>query len=163
MRPSPLLLALALLAAGCGGNSSSTSGRCPATPCGTGQFCQADGTCAAAVVNPDGGIAACTSQSEKPVSASSLPNVTGTGAYVLKHQSPVTVGQTVNFVVPAGITSITIVEQAISAPDTATFISGGSGVTLDNVAVPHTVTGPGGVSFNDVADGQTLPPSTSDP
>ncbi len=163
MRPSPLLLALALLAAACGGNSSSTSGRCPATPCGTGQFCQADGTCATVVVNPDAGIAACTSQLEKPVEASSLPVGASSGAYVLLHASPVTVGQNVSFDVPAGTTSITIVEQAISAPDTTTIISNGSALTLDNVAVPHTVTGPGGVSFDDVADGQTLPPPDKDP
>jgi hypothetical protein len=164
MRPSPLLLALALLAAACGGNSSSTSGRCPATPCGTGQFCQADGTCATVVVNPDGGIAACTSQSEKPVGASSLPIGASSGAYVLLHAPSVTVGQSVSFDVPSGIASITIVEQAINAPDTAKFVSGGSGVILDNVAVPHTVDGPNGsFHFDDVLDGQTLPPSSADP
>ena len=160
MRPSPLLLALAVLAAACGGNSSSSGGKCPATPCASGLTCQSDGTCVQ-IVTPDGGFATCTSEDVKPVGDSALANAgsqAAGAAYVVKRETH-TVGETMSFDVSPGTASITIVQQAIKAPDTVIFVSGGSGLQLDNTAVPHTVNSQdGSIHFDDVQDGQLLQP-----
>jgi hypothetical protein len=165
MRPSPLLLALTVLAA-CGGGSSSSAqrGTCPGTPCPSGQTCQSDGTCAA-VIGPSGsgsasgGVAACTSADQTQPEPSALSTSAGSGAYVLFHQPSVTVGQTIGFTVPSGIVSLTIIEQAIDAPVSVTF----DGVQFDNTAVPHALTSPDhSMDFDDVNDGELLPPAGQD-
>ncbi|GEJ59350.1 hypothetical protein [Anaeromyxobacter diazotrophicus] len=164
MRPSPLLLALALVAAACGGNSSTPAAtKCPQKPCDTGLTCQPDGTCAVVTVSPDGGIAACGSGDVKPVGDSSLAagsQATG-AAYVLKRETH-TVGTSMTFDVPAGTASLTLVEQATKAPDVVTFVAGGSTYQLSNTAVPHTLTSPDPTfKFNDVDDGQLVLPDYS--
>lgn len=161
MRPSPLLLALAVLAAACGGNSTPVATRCPQKPCDTGQTCQSDGTCAVVTVSPDGGIAACVSGDVKPVGDSSLSaagSQAAGAAYVLKRETH-TVGTTMTFAVPAGTASLTLIEQATKAPDAVTFVSGGSTLQLSNTAIPHTLTSPGGsFDFDDIKDGQLVLP-----
>jgi hypothetical protein len=126
MRPiAPLLAATLVLAAALGCGSSS-----PPPPTGT----------------PDAGtpvvIPTCDA-SLKPVGASAAPaaqvqRLTAAG-------SPAQVGTVLPFVVPANTVSITIVEQAVSAPDAVTF----SGSPLENTAVPLRVTAPSGEVWYD--------------
>jgi len=140
-------------------NPSSSSGSCPGTPCPAGQECQSDGTCAAPIESADGGIAACTSEDVKPVGDSALLGNAAPQAYVITNRERHTVGEVMSFVVPQGTASITIVEQAIKAPNTVTWVTGGSSLQLNNTAVPHTVNSPdGSISFNHVRDGQLLLP-----
>jgi hypothetical protein len=65
---------------------------------------------------------------------------------------PIRVGTAVTFTVPPNTASLTIVEQAVSAPDTITFRGG----LLDNTPVPLTVRAPGGEVWFD--DNPLVPP-----
>jgi hypothetical protein len=71
------------------------------------------------------------------------------------------VGETISFSVPPFTASVTIVEQAVSvSTTTVTVRSGTTSVTLDNVAVPFTVSEPDGTRVYDdsvaaPADGST--------
>jgi hypothetical protein len=99
----------------------------------------------------------------KPVGDSALLGNTAPQAYVIANRERHTVGDVMSFVVPQGTASITIVEQAIQAPDTVTFGITGANLSFDdttvNTAVPHTVNSPdGSIGFDSVRDGQLLLP-----
>ncbi len=157
-----LPLLLLIVASACGSDSPATP-TCPAR-CPTGQVCGSAGTCVAA--NSSGGSTVPLScpQTDKPLGTSSfLPQVPGAPSVIL--DEPHTVGEKVTFTVPPNTASLTIVEQATKAPDVVSFNFPGSGrLDTDNVAVPHTVTSPGGLPFfNDLDDGGSLPPPNSSP
>ncbi len=81
---------------------------------------------------PDGGALLSCAASEKPVGTSALAGT----PQVFHPPDPLRVGQLVPFDVPAGTASITIVEQAVSAPDSITLLTSGSRTPLNNTAVP---------------------------
>jgi len=119
-----LLVTLALVPAACGGDSSSS-----------GQSCSG-GTCpppSSLCVTP-------------PLAASAAAPPTQILALGTKR-----VGDSVSFSVPAGIASLTIIEQVVSAPPTAAFNEG----TVPNEAAPLTLTDPAGTVLFD----QFLPPA----
>ncbi len=141
MRASDLLLSVIALAglsaialAGCGNSSSSSP---PACSC-PGGACNAAGACV--VARPDAGTPATCDKSMKPVVLTSpLANQ--------QHLGQRKVGDTVPFDVPANTVSVTIVEQAVDAPDAITF----QGSPTDNVAVPLKVFDPAGATIYDDA------------
>jgi hypothetical protein len=91
--------------------------------------------------------------SEKPVGTSTLPGERVQALGTFK------VGETVGFDVPANTASVTIVEQAISAPDYVLLASGQGSVKVDNTAVPLIVKDPGGNVVYD--DNQQIPDDLS--
>ena len=103
------------------------------------------------VVTPDSGTLLSCPASEKPVGTSALT----TGVLQL---GPFKVGQTVGFDVPANTASITIVQQAVSAPDSVTLTNPTG--ALNNTAVPLIVKEPGGKTVFD--DNQSHPTDPSD-
>src|SRR6266702_6177075 len=156
-----LPLLLLIVASACGSDSPATP-TCPAH-CPTGQVCGSAGTCVAANSSGRSSVPPTCPQTDKPVGTSSfLPAVPGAPSVIL--DEPHTVGETVTFTVPQNTASITIVEQAIKAPDVVSAIFGGSRLDTDNVAVPHTVASRGGaIAVNDLTDGSFLPPPGSGP
>ncbi len=152
---------LFLLASACGSSSPSTPAAttCPAH-CPTGQVCGSAGTCVP--LNSSGGTTAPLTcpQTDKPVGTSSFPTTVPGATSVIFHGTH-TVGDTATFTVPSNTASLTIVEQAIKAPDVVSFNFAGSGrLDTDNVAVPRTMQSPDGrITFDDLADGATLPTS----
>jgi hypothetical protein len=104
--------------------------------CGDNSSSQTDG---GVIILPDAGntIPTC-AQSEKPIGTSTAP--AEQQQHLATQTAPAKVGTTLTFVVPANTASITIVEQAVSAPDAITF----QGVPFENTAVPLLITGPGG-------------------
>ena len=123
-----LVAGCALLAAACGSDSSPTA-ECPAA---CTQGCDTSGACL-------------TGLSCAPVQASEAATAQRLGSH--------RVGETVSFQVPAGTASVTIIEQAVKAPQFISF--GGS---LANTAVPNKVRGPSGqVLYDDSAAVPTDP------
>ena len=165
----PVLPLLLVLASACGSSSPATptsagcSGLCP-----TGQVCGSAGKCVP-ISSSGGGAPLTCAQTDKPVGESSfltLPVMTPTattvlGATTVILQDTYTVGQQVPFTVPSNTASLTIVEQATKAPDVVSAMLGGSRLDTDNVAVPRTVTSPGGIAFDDQIDGALLPTNPS--
>lgn len=83
---------------------------------------------------------------QKPVVGSTLPGTQ------VKSFGPKAVGTNVAFDVPAGAASVTIVSQAVSAVDTATFsTSGGGSFTEPNTVAPLQVSWPAGPIYSDLA------------
>jgi hypothetical protein len=103
--------------------------------CGTSSSSQTDG---GVVILPDAGnnIPTC-AQDQKPVGTSTAP--AGQQQHLATTANPARVGSTLTFNVPANTASITIVEQAVSAPDAITF----NGTPVENTAVPLRVIAPG--------------------
>jgi hypothetical protein len=60
-----------------------------------------------------------------------------------------TVGDVVSFTVPSGTTSLTVVEQAISAPDNIVLSMPSGAVTVENTAVPDKLRDPAGAILYD--------------
>ncbi len=150
MRTSALLLSAVVLLAGCGSDSSKSSSS-PTTCTCPGGSCNADGGCA--IDESDGGTPPICDASQKPVGTSALPveRVQKLGTFK--------VGETVGFDVPANTASVTIVEQAISAPDYVVLVSGLDSIKVDNTAVPLVVKDPAGNVIFD--DNQQLPDDRS--
>jgi hypothetical protein len=90
---------------------------------------------------------------DKPLGTSALQT------NVFRRPDHVQVGQTVEFLVPANTASITIVEQAVSAPDSITLSTPGQQLTVSNTAVPLIVKDPSGNTLYD--DNQALPADIS--
>ncbi len=158
MRTALLALLPAALLAACGSSTSpGTDGTSCPLGCPTGYVCVSGGCQRAA--GTDGGTDAGTAvltcdMSLKPVGTSALP------AGQVLHLGTFTAGDQPTFDVPAGTASVTIVEQAVSAPDSITVrIPGQSAVSLINTAVPLTVTDPAGELMSDapLPAGQTPP------
>ncbi|OFX20418.1 MAG: hypothetical protein A2V77_02730 [Anaeromyxobacter sp. RBG_16_69_14] len=148
MRTSALLLSAVVLLAGCGSDSSKSSSS-PATCTCPGGSCNADGVCV--IDDSDGGTAPVCDASAKPVGTSALlERVQKLGTFK--------VGETVAFDVPANTASVTIVEQAISAPDYVVLASGQT-FKVDNTAVPLMVKDPDGNVVYD--DNQQIPDDLS--
>jgi len=140
MRSSAPLLALATAAvlAACNGRTNSPP---KATLCPPGQVVSPSGTCLVADAGTT--IATCTA-ADKPIGTST--------ASEQQHLGTFTVGQTVPFDVPANIASVTIVEQAVSAPDSVTVLDTNfspAPFAVDNTAVPLIVKDPSGNTIYD--------------
>lgn len=103
--------------------------------------------------SPDAGTPLTCPASDKPLGSSALTS------NVVHQPSPVQVGQSVEFDVPAGTVSITIVEQAVSAPDSITLKTGSGQFAINNTAVPLLVKDPSGAKVFD--DNQDLPADLS--
>ncbi len=125
------LAALALLLAACGGGSSSGPA-CPAT-CTLG--CDADGNCL------QGLSCAVPVQTSTDLTAQRLGS----------HR----VGDVVDFTVPPGTASVTIVEQAVKTVATVTY----EGAALPNTAIPNWVKNPSGKIIYD--DSPTATPDAA--
>jgi hypothetical protein len=132
MRLAPLLACSALLA--CGSSSDA--------PAGGGASSNA--TCENRTRVSDGGTPA-PATCQVPVGASAL------GADQVQAMGHVAVGQTIPFQVPAGTESVTIVQQAVKAPEFVSFQPSctDSAIDLDNTAVPLTVKDPTGKVWYD--------------
>ena len=119
MRQSALVLAfLVVTAAGCGSGSTPQGSTCTIPDAGPGT----PSTCS----NPPG-------------------QSTATGSETVDRLGTLRVSQQVSFQVPQNTVSITIIEQAVSAPDTITYQPPQqSSFTLDNTAVPLKVVDPSG-------------------
>ncbi len=104
---------------------------------------------------PDAGTLLSCPATEKPIGTSAL----ATTPQVFHPSGPFQVGQVVSFDVPANTASITIVEQAVSAPDSITFRTSTRQATLDNTAVPLLVKDPNG---NTIYDDNQPPPAGGD-
>ena len=143
--PLVVLSAAALLLA-CNGSTNSPP---KATLCPAGETAGPGGTCLVA----DAGTPATCTAADKPIGTSTAP------AAQQQHLGTFTVGQSVAFDVPANTASVTIVEQAVSAPDSIVFkpSAAASAFSLDNTAVPLVVKDPSG---NTVYDDSVFP---SDP
>ncbi|HET9595027.1 MAG TPA: hypothetical protein VFP65_05585 [Anaeromyxobacteraceae bacterium] len=138
------VLAAAAAAAACGGSShplgsvAQDPGPVPPPPDGGGPVLNLDG--GIAILHPDGGVPA----SDGGVPATCATTIAASDApaadVVLHLAAGARVGSTLGFTVPAGTASLTIVEQAVSAPAAITF----QGFAIENTAVPLLVTGPGG-------------------
>jgi hypothetical protein len=150
MRTSVLLLS-AIVLAGCG-NDSSKGSSLPTTCSCPGGSCNSDGVC---VTRSDAGSPLTCDASEKPVGTSALPveRVQKLGTFK--------VGETVGFDVPANTASVTIVEQATSAPDFVVFKQSSSQTSFAfaNTAVPLIVKDPDGNAIYD--DNQQFPDDLS--
>ncbi len=148
MRTSVLLLS-AIALAGCGSNSSKDSSSHPTCTC-AGGTCNSDGVCVIPS-DGDGGTPLTCDASEKPIGTSALPVERVQKLGTLK------VGELVVFDVPANTASVTIVEQAISAPDVVSFrlSTSQTSFTFDNAAVPLVVKNPDGNVIYD--DNQQVP------
>lgn len=80
----------------------------------------------------------------------------------VQHFANQRVGTVVTFDVPANTASITVVEQAVSAPDSITYQAAGqSAQTLENTAVPYFVRDPSGTKIYD--DNPSTPVSSLPP
>ena len=142
---SPLTLATAFL-----GAATAALVACSQTPspCNCPSGCDPNGAC----ITTDGGTGAVLTcaQDQKPVGTSAAPS--GDVQALGHHQ----VGQTVAFNVPANTASITIVEQAVSAPDSFVYL----GSDVDNTDVPLFVKDPSGnVVYDDTQSTASLSPT----
>jgi len=129
-------VAASLLLAACGSDPPASDGGISQPPGGTG------GSGSSTIP------AGCTND----VQTSSLPEFTQGDASGTRVQSlgPHTVGDTVDFEIPQGTVSFTIVEQAVNAPLSISGTMNGSAFTFPNWAVPLEVLDPGNhVFFND--------------
>jgi hypothetical protein len=136
---SACLLASALVAA-CGDGGGSTNPTCNTCPCSAGSS-------TTQIETPTG----CSPGTPK---SSTFDPPSGTNAAAARHLGEFQVGETVRFDVPDGTASITIVEQAVSAPAppiaiTLSQSSCTAPFLLDNVAVPLQVKDPSGTVVYD--------------
>ena len=90
--------------------------------------------------NPDAGTPLSCPASEKPLGTSFLEDTSP--AQVYHPPGPLQVGQTVSFEVPKNTASITIVEQAVSAPDSIFLRRPTQQIAIHNTAVPLIVKDP---------------------
>jgi hypothetical protein len=138
-------LAAALLAAAAATLVACSSHGSPCN-CPSGA-CDVNGAC----VESDGGsgdVLSC-AQDDKPIGMSALQ----AGVQALGQQK---VGTEVSFSVPANTASVTIVEQAVSAPDAIVYL----GNTISNTAVPVTVKDPNDdVIYDDLQGTASLSPT----
>jgi hypothetical protein len=109
------------------------------------------------VSSPDAGTLLSCPASDKPLGKSALASTPQ--VQELTPPGPFQVGQTVPFEVPANTASITIVEQAVSAPDSVVLRTPTQQIALSNTAVPLIVKDPSGKEVYD--DNQTLPADVS--
>ena len=104
--------------------------------------------------NPDAGTPLSCPASEKPLGTSFLEDTSP--AQVYHPPGPLQVGQTVSFEVPENTASITIVEQAVSAPDSIFLRRPTQQIAIHNTAVPLIVKDP---LLNTVFDDNQRPPA----